>query len=385
LKATTNNSEPKSRRQVMKKTIKNIGLDVHKNSISIGIADDGRDGEVRFYGKIDNDMNQLNKVIRKLISKGAVLRFAYEAGPCGYSIYRYLTSNAMDCVVVAPSKIPQQSGNRLKNDKRDCLSLAKLHRSGELTAVYVPTEEDEALRDLVRAREDGTHAVRTAKQRLGAFLLRHDTVYSGKTKWTKVHFNWLADIAMPHPAQQIVLQEYIDTVEDCSNRVQRLTEQVRQQSQQSRLHELIKSLQSMRGISLIVAATIAAELGDLTRFENPGKLMAFIGLIPSEHSSGEQVKKGAITKTGNSHVRKALVEAAHAYRFPARKSRAIRKRQEELPKDVLDISWKAQCRLCTRYQYLTAKGKKTNVAKTAIAREIAGFSWAIAQALPKAA
>jgi transposase len=369
----------------MKKTIKNIGLDVHKNSISIGIADDGRDGEVRYYGKIDNDMNQLDKVIRKLISKGAVLRFAYEAGPCGYSIYRYLTNNDMDCIVVAPSKIPQQSGNRLKNDKRDCLSLAKLHRAGELTAVYVPTEEDEALRDLVRAREDGTHAVRTAKQRLGAFLLRHDTVYSGKTKWTNAHFNWLADIAMPHPAQQIVLQEYIDTVDDCSNRVQRLTEQVRQQSQQSRLHELIKSLQSMRGVSLIVAATIAAELGDLTRFENPGKLMAFIGLIPSEHSSGEQVKKGAITKTGNSHVRKALVEAAHAYRFPARKSRAIRKRQEELPKDVLDISWKAQCRLCTRYQYLTAKGKKTNVAKTAIAREIAGFSWAIAQALPKAA
>lgn len=369
----------------MKKIIKNIGLDVHKNSISIGIADEGRDGEVRFYGKIDNDINQLDKVIRKLISKGAVLRIAYEAGPCGYGIYRYLTSNAIDCVVVAPSKIPKQSGNRLKDDRRDCLSLAKLHRAGELTPVYVPTQEEEALRDLVRAREDGTNALRTAKQRLGAFLLRHDTVYSGKTKWTKAHLNWLADISMPHPAQQIVLQEYIDTVADCSNRVQRLTEQIRQQSQQSRLHELIKALQSMRGISLIVAATIAAELGDFTRFENPGKLMAFLGLIPSEHSSGERVKKGAITKTGNGHVRRALVEAAHAYRFAARKSREIRKRQEDLPKEVLDISWKAQCRLCTRYQHLTAKGKKTNVAKTAIAREIAGFSWAIAHALPKAA
>jgi transposase len=369
----------------MEITIKNIGLDVHKNSISIGIADEGRDGEVRYYGKIDNDMNQLDKVIRKLISKGAVLRFVYEAGPCGYGIYRYLTNNDMDCVVVAPSKIPQQSGNRLKNDRRDCLSLARLHRAGELTPVYVPTEADEALRDLVRAREDATHAVRTAKQQLGAFLLRHDIVYSGKSKWTKAHFNWLADIAMSHSAQQIVFQEYIDTVVDCSNRVQRLTEQIRQQSQQSRLHELIKALQSMRGISLIVAATIAAELGDLTRFENPGKLMAFLGLIPSEHSSGERVKKGAITKTGNGHVRRALVEAAHAYRFSARKSREIRKRQEDLPKEILDISWKAQCRLCSRYQYLVAKGKKTNVAKTAIAREIAGFSWAIAQALPKAA
>jgi len=369
----------------MHKTIKNIGLDVHKNSISIGIADDGRDGDVRYYGRIDNDMNQLDKVIRKFISKGAVLRFVYEAGPCGYAIYRYLTNNNMDCTVIAPSKIPQQSGNRLKNDKRDCLSLARLHRAGELTAVYVPTEEDEALRDLVRGREDAVRALRTAKQQLGAFLLRHDTVYSGKTKWTKAHFNWLADIAMPHAAQQIVFQEYIDTVTDCSNRVQRLTEQIRQQSRQSRLHELIKSLQSMRGISLIVAVTIAAELGDLTRFESPGKLMAFLGLIPSEHSSGERVKKGSITKTGNRHVRKALVEAAHAYRFPARKSRAIRKRQDELPKEVIDISWKAQCRLCTRYQYLTAKGKKTNIAKTAIAREIAGFSWAIAKELSRAA
>ena len=177
----------------MEKTIKNIGLDVHKNSISIGIADDGRDGEVRYYGKIDNDMNQLDKVIRKLISKGAVLRFVYEAGPCGYGIYRYLTNNDMDCVVVAPSKIPQQSGNRLKNDRRDCLSLARLHRAGELTPVYVPTEEDEALRDLVRAREDATRALRTAKQQLGGFLLRHDIVYSGKSKWTKAHFNWLSD------------------------------------------------------------------------------------------------------------------------------------------------------------------------------------------------
>jgi transposase len=368
----------------MEKTIKNIGLDVHKNSISIGIADDGRDGEVRFYGKIDNDMNQLDKVIRKLISEGAVLRFVYEAGPCGYGIYRYLTNNNMDCVVVAPSKIPQQSGNRLKNDRRDSLSLARLHRAGELTPVYVPTPEDEALRDLVRARMDATRALRVAKQQLGAFLLRHDMIYSGKTKWTKTYFTWLASVTMQHSAQLIVLQEYIDTVTDCINRVHRLTEQIRLQSSKSGRYELIKALQSMRGISLIVAATIASELGDLTRFETPGKLMAFLGLIPSEHSSGDQVKKGSITKTGNRHVRSALVEAAHAYRFAARKSRTISKRQEELPKGVIDISWKAQCRLCARYQCLMAKGKKVNVTKTAIAREIAGFSWAIAKELQKA-
>jgi len=190
---------------------------------------------------------------------------------------------------------------------------------------------------------------------------------------------------MPHRAQQIVFQEYIDTVTNCCNRVHRLTEHVRAQSKQSHRQELIEALQSMRGISLIVAATIAAELGDLTRFENPAKLMAFLGLIPSEHSSGERVSKGSITKTGNGHVRRALVAAAHAYRFPARKSRAILKRQEELPEGVISISWKAQCRLCTRYQYLTTKGKNVNVTKTAIAREIAGFSWAIAQELSKAA
>lgn len=369
----------------MKKTIKNLGLDVHKNSISIGIADDGRDGEVRYYSKIDNEMDQLDKVIRKLVSKGAVLRFVYEAGPCGYGIYRYLTNNGMDCTVVAPSKIPRQSGNRLKNDRRDSLSLARLHRAGELTPVYVPTEEDEALRDLVRARIDATRALRAAKQQLGVFLLRHDTVYPGKTKWTKPHFNWLARVTMPHSAQQIVFQKYIDTVTDCIDRVQRLTEQIRLQSEQSSRHELIKALQAMHGISLIVAATLASELGDLTRFENPGKLMAFLGLIPSEHSSGERVKKGSITKTGNRHVRNALVEAAHAYRYPARKSRTIRKRQEDLPKAVIDISWKTQCRLCNHYQYLMGKGKNVNVTKTAIAREIAGFSWAIAKELSRAA
>ncbi|TKB05475.1 IS110 family transposase, partial [Desulforhopalus sp. IMCC35007] len=251
--------------------------------------------------------------------------------------------------------------------------------------VYVPTPEDEALRDLVRARIDATRALRVAKQQLGAFLLRHDMVFSGKTKWTKTYFVWLSSVTMAHSAQLIVLQEYIDTVTDCIDRVHRLTEQIRLQSRQSSRHELIQALQAMRGISLIVAATIASELGDLTRFETPGKLMAFLGLIPSEHSSGDQVKKGSITKTGNRHVRNALVEAAHAYRYSARKSRAIRKRQEDLPKKVIDISWKAQCRLCARYQYLMAKGKKVNVTKTAIAREIAGFSWAIARELSKAA
>ena len=225
----------------MKKTIKNVGLDVHKNSISISVADDDRDGEVRYYGTINNDLNQLDKVIRNLISQGGEVRFVYEAGPCGYGIYRHLIGNGIDCVVVAPSKIPQQSGNRLKNDRRDSLTLARLHRAGELTAVYVPTPEDEALRDLMRARIDATRALRVAKQQLSAFLLRHNVIYPGKSLWTKTYFNWLPTVAMPHPAQRIVLQEYIDTVTDTINRVQRLTEQIRLQSQRSSRCELIKA------------------------------------------------------------------------------------------------------------------------------------------------
>jgi transposase len=360
-------------------------LDVHKNSISIAIADDGRDGEVRYYGKIDHDMDQLAKFSRKLISQGAELRFVYEAGCCGYHLYRHLTRNGNDCTVVAPSKIPRKSGDRLKNDKRDCLSLARLHRAGELTAVYVPHEDDEALRDLVRGRSDAQNAHKKAKQQLSAFLLRYHIIFPGKSKWSTAYFNWLADIAMHHPAQQITLQEYIDTVKSCRERVDRLTEQIRQLSEQSRLNPLIKALQSMRGISLIVAATLAAELGDFSRFERAEQVMAYLGLIPSEHSTGDKQNKGSITKTGNSHVRKALIESAQAYRLPARKSRIILKRQEGVSKEICAISWKAQCRLCGRYKKLTGKGKKTNVVKTAIARELSGFIWAIALETPLAA
>jgi len=369
----------------MKKNVKYIGLDVHKNSISIAIADDGRDGEIRYYGKMGNDMNQLDKFCRKQVSQGAELRFVYEAGGCGYHLYRHLTGNGIDCTVVAPSKIPRQSGDRQKNDKRDCLSLARLHRAGELTPVYVPNKEDEALRDLVRGRSDAQDAEKKAKQRLSAFLLRHHIVFSGKSKWSKAYFSWLADITMPHPAGQITLQEYIDTVHSCRARVDRLTEQIRQLSEQSRLGDLIKALQSMRGISLIVASTLAAELGDFGRFESADQVMAYLGLIPSEHSSGDKQHRGPITKTGNKHVRKALVESAQSYRLPARKSRAILKRQEGVPQKICDIAWKAQCRLCARYRTLTGRGKNANVVKTAIARELAGFSWAIAKEIPLAA
>jgi len=320
-----------------------------------------------------------------LISQNVELRCVYEAGPCGYGIYRHLTDKGIDCTVVAPALIPKKSADRVKTDRRDAESLARLHRSGELTAVYVPSPEDEASRDLVRAREDAQKAQRISKQQLGAFLLRHHVIYTGRSKWTKAHFNWLADVTMAHPAQQITLQEYIDTVQSSRERVDRLTEQIRQISEQSRLKELIQALQALRGVSFIVAATLCAELGEFSRFENPAQLMAYLGLIPSEYSSGEKKKQGAITKTGNSHVRKALIEASQSYRLPARKSRVILKRQAGLPENIRQIAWKAQLRLCGRYYKLTARGKNSNLTKTAIARELAGFAWAIAQEISKAA
>ncbi len=369
----------------MKKIVKYIGLDVHKNSISIAIAEDGRKREVNFYGVINNDMDQLHKFLRKQISQGAEPRCVYEAGPCGYNIYRSLKAKGIDCVVIAPSLIPKKSGNRIKTDRRDAESLAKLHRADELTAVYVPAIEDEALRDLVRAREDCVNALKRAKQQLGAFLLRHHVRYSGKSKWSKAHFNWLTVISMPHPAQQITLQEYIDMILDSKQRVERISEQIRQLSGQTQLNTLNMSLQSLRGVSQIVSSVVVSELGDLTRFDSPSKLMAYLGLVPSQHNSGDKKKPGKITKTGNGHVRRALIEAAQAYRLPARKSRAIAKRNEGLPQEICKIAWQAQVRLCGRYKRLVFRGKNANLVKTAIARELSGFMWAIAHAIPKVA
>jgi transposase len=366
----------------MSKRIRFIGMDVHKNSISIAIAEEGRTGEVRNYGKIVNKTTALDKVIRKLISDNCELSFVYEAGPCGYELYRHLIGKGFSCEVVAPSMIPKKSGDRIKNDRRDAQMLARLYRAGELSSVYVPYIEDEAMRDLTRAREDAKHCERKAKQRLNAFLLRHGFMYSGKSKWSKAHFCWISDIKMTHPAQQITLEEYVLTLGECSQRVERLTQQIRELLPSWRLFSVVEALQTLRGVSLIIAATTVAELGDLKRFETPSCLMAYLGLVPSEHSSGESTKRGGITKTGNGHVRRLLVEAAWAYRFPARKSRCLLNRQKGLPSSICDISWKAQLRLCSRYRRMVAKNKTRQVVVTAIARELSAFMWAIVQEIP---
>ena len=356
-----------------------VGMDVHKDSIEIVIAETTGTQEVRHYGKINGDIASLDKAVRKLKSNNKELHFVYEAGPCGYEIYRHLSQQGFTCVVVAPSKTPRRSGDRIKNDRRDAQTLARLYRAGELTPVYVPRPDDEAMRDLTRAREDAVKALRTARQHLGAFLLRHGHRYPGKTSWKLAHMRWLSDVTMPHPAQQITLQEYIQAVSEGTQRVDRLVDQILKLLPQWRLAPVVEALQALRGVAPIVATTTVSEIGDITRFENPRQFMAYLGLVPSEHSSGQSVKRGSITKTGNGHVRRVLVEAAHAYSYPARISRFLLKRQEGLPQPIRDIAWKAQVRLCGRFRRLMAQGKMKTKVVTAIARELSGFIWAIAR------
>jgi transposase len=361
----------------MKKKILYVGLDVHKNTIDIAVASNRSNGAVRSHGKIDSTLDALTKLIKKIWARGVELRFVYEAGPCGYQIYRYLKSKDIHCSVVAPSMIPKRSGDRIKTDRRDAINLVRLFRAGELTSIYVPSAEDEAIRDLVRCRDDMRRLERKARQRLLSFLLRHGHRYNGKRHWTKGFYNWLATIKFSEPAQQITLQEYIDTVNDCSESVKRLTQHIPTHVEQWSRGPFVKAYQALRGVSLIIAATVVAEIGDMNRFENPKQLMAYLGLIPSEHSSGSTVRRGSITKTGNSHVRRVLVEAGWSYRMPARKTIILLKRQQGLPKNVCDISWKAQTRLCARYRRLIARGKSRQNAVTAIARELGAFMWAI--------
>jgi transposase len=360
-------------------TTKFIGLDVHSKTISVAIADEGRKGEVRHYGTIDNTFEAIDKFITSITATGVELRFVYEAGPCGFALYRYLTGNGFKCIVTAPAMIPKRKSVRIKNDRRDALTLARLYRAGELTGIYVPDPEDEAIRDLTRARNDARLAERKAKQRVISFLLRHNFVYPGKKPWTKTYFVWLAKVSLKHPAQKISLQEYIDAVHESTERVKRLNEQISLAVEEWRMAPVVKALQSLRGVSLITAAITVAELGDIARFQHPKELMAYLGLVPSEHSSGESIKRGHITKTGNSHARRVLVESAWTYKHHARVTSYLIKRQRDLPKSICQISWKAQLRLCARYRRMMARKKPMQVVVVAIAREIAAFMWAIAK------
>src|SRR4030066_93730 len=298
----------------MKEFSKFVGLDVHKETIAVSVAE-ANGGEVRYLGDIANTPEAVDKLVKQQRKGGANLSFCYEAGPCGYGIHRQLTDLGWDCQVGAPSLIPKKAGNRVKTDRRDSLMLARLHRAGELTSVWVPDSAQEALRDLTRAREDMKHLQRQAKQRLLAFLLRHGKRYEGKSNWTQSHYRWLEGVKCGQAPQ----------------------------------------------------------------------LMAYLGVVPSEHSSGSKQTRGGITKTGNGHVRRVLVEAAWTYRHPARKTAVLQRRAERTSEAVQEIAWKAQTRLCGGYRLFEARGKLKVQACTAIARELAGFIWAIGQALPQPA
>jgi transposase len=361
----------------MNKFSKYVGLDVHQETIAVALADTA--GEVRYMGEIANTPEAIAKLVTQLKRGTRRLAFCYEAGPCGYTICRQLRELKQDCQVVAPSLIPKKPGERVKTNRRDATMLARLHRAGELTAVWVPDAAHEAMRDLVRARATAARGLTKARQHLSGFLLRHGKIYVGPRAWTVAYRHWLTTVRFAHPAQQIVLQDYIHAVDDAEKRIARLVAQIELLLEQWSMAPVVAAIQAMRGVAFINAVTIVAEIGDFARFTNPRQLMAYVGLVPSEHSSGDNVRRGGITKAGNSQARRALIEGAWTYRMQARVSRKLHDRIAGLPKSIRDTAWRAQVRLCARYRRLVAAGKKTVVVTTAIAREMIGFIWAIAR------
>ena len=369
----------------MEQAITYVGLDVHKDTVAVAVAEVGKRGEVRAYGTIANTPAALKALATKLARSGAELQFCYEAGPCGYGIERQLSASGHGCVVVAPSLIPRKPGERIKTDRRDAINLARLHRAGELSAVWIPDQAHEAVRDLVRARLAAVRTLRQARQQSSGFLLRHGHHYNRPT-WTLMHRRWLAGLKFDQAVHYLVLEDCIATVEAATARRDRLEAHIAAVLPDWSLAPVVRALQALRGLALVAAAVLVAELGDITRFANPRQLMAYLGLVPSEHSSGKSRRQGSITKAGNGAARRILIEAAWSYRFPARISREQLLRQEGQAQSIRDIAWKAQERLCRRYRKLARASKLPTVVTTAIARELAGFVWAIAkQAQPAVA
>jgi transposase len=361
----------------MNKTVHYIGLDVHKETIAVSIAPQNTT-EVRRYGIIGGTLAAVDKLVKKLQLPGVELRLVYEAGPCGFVLCRHLCAKGLHCEVVAPSLIPRKASDRVKTDRRDADQLARLYRAGELTGIHVPDQEDEAIRDLVRARFSAMTDQRQARNRLKGFLLRLGFRYTGKSSWNDAHRRYLSGLVMPQAPQQIAFQEYIHAINDATERLARLTQAVEDALPGWKWEPVVRALMSLRGVQVLTAMTLVAEVGDFGRFEDPRSLMHFLGLTPSEHSSSDKRVQGGITRCGNAHGRRVLTEAAWQYRLTPKVSEAMQKRQEHQPKAVRLIAWKAQQRLHKRFKQLSFR-KKSVVAATAVARELTGFVWAIAR------
>jgi transposase len=362
-----------------------VAFDTSKLRHAVAIADGGRSGEVRFIGEIETSAAAVAKLVRKLAAKYARLTFCYEAGPTGYGLHRQIKSLGHDCVVAAPSLIPKKPGDRVKTNRRDAVSLAKLLRADELTAVWVPDRGHEAMRELTRARETAMLDLRAKRQQISALLLRQGRHYpQNKKTWTKAHLDWLTSQKFEYAQQRLVFEEMMLAMRQAKDRLERLNEAIGAAVPDWSLAAVVTALMAMRGIDLISAATLLAELGDLTRFRTPSELMGYLGLVPSEASTGDTVKRGRITKAGNRRARRMLVECAWSYQHPPRVGRAKQHKVEAAPPAVREIAWKAQCRLHRRYRALIRRGKLKTVAITATARELAGFIWAVSRAVTTA-
>jgi transposase len=359
-----------------------IGMDVHQDSSAVAYVAQDHGAEVTSLGAIGTRQGDIDQMIRKMPSKAKHLIFVYEAGPCGDWLYRYFMKKGYDCWVVAPALIPKQPGDRVQTDRRDAVPLARLARSGDLTAVDVPKVEDEAMRDLTRARADARSDLKEAKCRLTALLLRQDSRDVGRANGGPAPLRWLSEVVCPTPAQPSVFQAKVRAVHEQTERLPRLEQELHDHVHAWRVHPVVEALQALRGVQCTVAVTMVAEIGDLTRVDHPRELMTCVGLIPSAYSSGEPRRQGAMTNAGNTHARRALVEGAWAYRDPAQGSRHLPRRLAQPPTIIQDISWKAQVRLCTRSRRLVSRGTHANVVTVAMARELAGFMWAMAREVP---
>jgi len=366
------------------KTTLHLGLDVHKDSITIAIAQGGRKGEVRLHGTITNDLHALEKLIIQLrkAHPGNALEACYEAGPCGFGLARRLAQLKIPCTVVAPSMIPRRSGDRVKTDKRDALKLARLLRSGDLEAIYIPEPTDEAIRDLCRARTDAVDDQRRSRHRLKAFLLRHGYRYTGKSNWTQAHLRYLRELVFPHPAMKVILEDYLMAITAATERIGRSEEAMLALLQAWRLKPAVEALMAFKGFQLVAAMITVSELGDIHRFSHPRQLMAYLGLVCSEYTSDQKRRQGGITKTGNPHLRWLLIECAQHMISPPKVSKELSRRQEGQPQEVLRLSWKAQNRLHQRFMRLAARRLQRNKALVAIARELCGFIWALLRTQP---